>query len=249
MIKPDISGLKKDLKDRLRQAGAYDVGIADPSVGYENAQEGRHPLELWDRCRSVVVFAVACPPRANNTYLGPLAPWEGNRNIGPAPQYILSGDYAMTRLSILFLSSVAMKGMALLSARGFEVSFLTPQLKLSAYEAGLGVYGRSGVIIHPILGNRMNLGAIMTDAALEPNLRLEGFEPCEGCDLCIRACPAGALDPVKSYPDSYSRERCTAKRAEIVGKGLYCHSCFAVCPAGKLKEEELLSISEAKGSL
>lgn len=249
MVEPSINYLKKSLKDRLRQAGAYDVGIADPSVGYEHAQKGRHPQELWERCRSVVVFVVACPPRANNTYLGPLAPWEGYRNIGPAPQYILSDDFAMTRLSILFLSSIAMKGMAFLSSKGFEVSFLTPQLKLSAYESGLGMYGRSGLIIHPILGNRMNLGAIMTNAALEPDVRLDRFEPCENCDICIKACPAGALDPVKKYPDSYSQERCTAKRAEIVKGGLYCHSCFAVCPAGKLGEEELLSISEVKGIL
>jgi len=27
---------------------------------------------------------------------------------------------------------------------------------------------------------------------------------------------------------------------------LYCHNCWAACPAGKLKDEELLSIREAK---
>ena len=34
--------------------------------------------------------------------------------------------------------------------------------------------------------------------------------------------------------------------AEIAGRGLYCHNCFAVCPAGKLDDEELFSLREAK---
>jgi epoxyqueuosine reductase len=238
--------LKEGLRARLRQAGAYDVGVADPRDGYEHALPGRRPLDLWEECNSVVVFAVACPPRTNNTYLGPYAPWEGSRNIGPAPRYVLSDDHAMVRLSLLFISSIAMKGMAFLRSNGFDVSFSMPQLKLSAFEAGIGVYGRSGLILHPVLGNRLRLGGIMTDAPLEPDGRLEGFEPCEGCDMCIRACPAGALDPTKEYPHSYSREVCMARRAEIVEEGLYCHSCFSVCPAGRLKDENLLCLRGAE---
>jgi ferredoxin len=35
--------------------------------------------------------------------------------------------------------------------------------------------------------------------------------------------------------------------AEVrVESDLYCHNCFAVCPAGKLDDEELLCIEEAK---
>ncbi len=86
----------------------------------------------------------------------------------------------------------------------------------------------------------------MTDAILEPDGRLEGFEPCEDCDLCIEMCPAGAFDSTKHYPHLWSRETCTAKRVKIAKRELYCHNCFAACPAGTLKDEELLSIKEAK---
>jgi len=54
-----MNELKDDLKRYLKQAGAYDVRVANPSNGFEHAQSGRHPLDLWKDCRSVVVFAVA----------------------------------------------------------------------------------------------------------------------------------------------------------------------------------------------
>jgi epoxyqueuosine reductase QueG len=152
----------------------------------------------------------------------------------------------MDRLVRLFIASIRLRGLAFLQANGHNVSFLQPRLKLSASEAGIGVYGRSGLIIHPILGNRLRLGAMMTDAVLEPDGRLEGFEPCENCDLCIRMCPAKAFDPTERYPHSWSRETCTGKRAEIADRGLYCHNCFAVCPAGKLEDRDLLQVREAK---
>jgi len=236
----------------LKQIGAYDVRIADPTVGFEHALEDRHPLELWKECRSIAVFAVASSHKSNNIYAGPYAPWEvKERNVGPTPQYIESCEHAMDRIARLFISSITLKGMKFLQASGHNVSvehsgISSLQLKLSACEAGIGVYGRSGVIIHPVIGNRIRLGAILTDAVLEPDGRLEGFEPCEDCDLCINICPAKAFDAAKRYPDSFSREKCTPKRAQIEDRKLYCHTCWAVCPAGKLKEEELLCIEEAK---
>jgi ferredoxin len=238
--------LKRGLVDRLKQVGAYDVRIADPAVGYEHALPGQHPLDLWQPCRSVVVFAVACSPRTNNTYLGAHAPWPGKRNVGPVPDYLRSSERAVYRLTWLFVNSVRLRGMEVLQAQGHSFTFLQPQLKLSAFEAGIGVYGRSGVILHPVLGNRLRLGAILTDAALEPDGCLEGFEPCVDCDLCIRSCPAQAYDPSKPYPQSWSRATCTARRAEFAEQGLYCHNCFAVCPAGKLADEELLRFEEAR---
>lgn len=162
------------------------------------------------------------------------------------PQSLRSTEHAVHRLTWLFINSIRLRGLEYLQARGYSFSFLQPQLKLSAFEAGIGVYGRSGLIIHPLLGNRMRLGAIMTDAVLAPDGRLEGFEPCANCDLCITRCPAKAFDPAKHYPHSWSREKCTSKRTDTAKNGLYCHNCFAVCPAGKLKDEELLCIEEAK---
>jgi ferredoxin len=194
----------------------------------------------------MVVFAVACSPKGNNLYLGPHAPWEGERFIGPVPSWIQSEAHAMDRLSRLFIASITLKGLMFLSDSGCEVSFARPQHKLSAFEAGIGVYGRSGLILHPVLGNRLRLGVIMTDAELAPDGRLEGYDPCADCDMCIRACPAKAFDQDRAYPDSFTREKCMSRRAEIASRELYCHNCWAVCPAGKIEDAGLVAIEEAE---
>jgi epoxyqueuosine reductase QueG len=237
--------LKESLINRLKQVGAYDVRIANPHAGFEHGLAEQNPSRLWPDCKSVIVFAVAMSPTANNIYAGPRAYWETDRNTGPVPQNIQSCDFAMDRLSRLFVASISLRGIAFLYQYGYKVSFANLQAKICAFEAGLGVYGRSGIILHPELGNRMSIGTILTDAEMEPDDRLKDFEPCADCDLCIRKCPAQAYDPDKTYPDSWSRSKCVSKRAEIAGKGFYCHNCFAVCPAGRLDDKALLSIKES----
>ncbi len=58
--------------------------------------------------------------------------------------------------------------------------------KLAAYEAGLGVFGRSSILITPEYGPRVNLGVVLTDASIKPDIPLKGFNPCEKCDICVR---------------------------------------------------------------
>lgn len=236
---PDLRAI---LSRRLLQAGAYEVRVADPAVGFEHSAEGFHPLDLWPECRSIIVFAVTHSMRTNNLFAGPLSPFEGDREIGPVPVSVQDREHALDRLSRLFISSIRLKGMALLSELGHGISFKSPQLKLVGFEAGLGVYGRSGILIHPLLGNRMSLGAIMTDALMEPDGRLTDFDPCAGCDECAKACPAGALEAGRSYPESWTIEKCIEKRAAIEGSGLYCNNCFAACPACRLPDSSLLEI-------
>jgi len=241
------NGLKQRLVNRIKQAGAFDVRVADPNVGFEHALENKHPLDIWELCKSVIVFAIARPPQNNNTYIGVYAPWpEKQRYLGPVPPDLQSVDYAMQRLAGLFVSSITLEGIDLLLTDGYNVLWGIPQAKLAAFEAGIGVYGRSGLIIHPELGNRIILGAILTDAVLEPDHRLEGFEPCKDCDRCIKMCPAQAFDPEKPYPHSWSRETCTAKRSQIAEQGFYCHNCFAVCPAGKYADKELVCVGKSQ---
>jgi len=117
-----------------------------------------------------------------------------------------------------------------------------PQLpeKQCAYEAGLGVYGRSGLIIHPELGNRIVTGALLTDEQLEPDSKLENYDPCTGCEACVRACPAGGCGEDGSYHGVWSREKCQAKREELMGKGCSrCNLCWDICPAGEDSHHDL----------
>ncbi len=238
--------MKEAIRNCLKSAGAFDVGIASPLSGYDRAVAGYSPLEIWPPCRSIVVFAVAMTPWSNNTFVGPLAPGQGPRPLGPVPSTVCSDRFAMNRLARQITAPVTLAALGFLEAGGHAFSLRGIQCKLSGYLAGLGVYGKSGLLIHPVLGNRMCLGVIMTDAEIEPDSSLDGFDPCGDCSLCISSCPAKAFTPGKRYPESWSREACTKKRAAMEARGFYCHSCFAVCPAGTIPDDDLLSITEIR---
>ena len=67
-------------------------------------------------------------------------------------------------------------------------------LKHAAVAAGLGVWGRPRLVINPAWGPRVRYGAVVTDVPLTADTPLE-IEFCTDCNLCIQACPAGALSP------------------------------------------------------
>jgi epoxyqueuosine reductase QueG len=63
----------------------------------------------------------------------------------------------------------------------------------AAVAAGMGVFGRHNLVIHPRFGTRIGLTALITDLELAPDARIEQ-DLCIHCDLCVKNCPGGALD-------------------------------------------------------
>lgn len=61
-----------------------------------------------------------------------------------------------------------------------------------AAEAGLGIIGVPTICITPQYGPRVYFNTILTDLELEPDPKLD-FDPCHGCDECIKACPYDAI--------------------------------------------------------
>lgn len=66
-------------------------------------------------------------------------------------------------------------------------------LKHAAELAGLGTFGRSGLVFHTRYGALLRLGAVVTSASLPGSPLAEG-DPCpRGCNACAASCPAGAF--------------------------------------------------------
>ncbi len=65
-------------------------------------------------------------------------------------------------------------------------------LKHAAAEAGLGSRGISDLLITPKYGPRVRLFGVVTDVELEPTPK-ENENYCTNCNICIKACPAGAI--------------------------------------------------------
>jgi len=66
-------------------------------------------------------------------------------------------------------------------------------LKHAAVSAGLGQTGRSNLLLTEEFGPHQRLGAVLTEAPLEPDAARE-MSLCTGCRKCEAACPVGALE-------------------------------------------------------
>lgn len=70
---------------------------------------------------------------------------------------------------------------------------------LEAAAAGIGRMTRNGTLATEKYGINQRFIAVVTDAPLEESKVLGGLSAaCEGCDICIKACPSCALDSTKT---------------------------------------------------
>ena len=105
--------------------------------------------------------------------------------------------------------------------------------------AGIGRISRIGILMNHLYGPRIQLAAVLTDAVLESN-RKAVPDPCIGCDLCIRNCPAGAITapPEGEAYLPVDGKRCLDFRYREGGESplgyrRQCAVCRSVCPVGR----------------
>jgi epoxyqueuosine reductase len=118
-------------------------------------------------------------------------------------------------------------------------------LKDAAVLAGLGIVGKSNLLLHPEWGPRIRLRSILLEGDFQPTGPIEEFLPCEACDApCQRVCPQNAFSS-----GSYHRLSCVAqinadeankvpsRESEENGKPImvvtYCRACELACPVGR----------------
>ncbi len=66
-------------------------------------------------------------------------------------------------------------------------------LRRAAVEAGIGSYGKSGLVLVKGFGPRVRLGAIVTSASLNSTKRKTKVPCPTNCQICILGCPSKAL--------------------------------------------------------
>ncbi len=104
-----------------------------------------------------------------------------------------------------------------------------------AHRAGLGWFGKNTLLITKI-GSWVLLGGILTTTELSPSVYEGGS--CGDCELCLQACPTGAL----VAPGVLNPQRCLSYLSQkkgyfplemrsMLGLRLYgCDTCQEVCP-------------------
>ncbi len=114
-----------------------------------------------------------------------------------------------------------------------------------AIKAGLGEYGRNGLLITKEFGPRIRLGKVFTNLPLahdEP-IRFGVKEFCDSCQRCASACPVKAIPQGKPSAERHNQSNIKGiKKWSVDGEKCFsywaaqnsdCSICIRVCPYNK----------------
>ncbi len=216
------------VKKIAAKAGADLCGVAPVSL-FSRAPRGFSPTDIWADTRSVVVVAKRLPEGAFLSE-NPV-PYTFACDATVQAVFGLICDLAV-RLQDAGIAAVPVPSEPYVSwddekreGRGIL------SLKHAGRLAGLGIMGENTILTHPVLGNRITLGALLVNVSLEPDPVVEGDLACKGCGICAESCPAGAIGD-----GGVNQKRCRAASTTVTKKGyaLYtCRVCRSVCPSGR----------------
>lgn len=181
------------MKEKIRKF-VLDLGLDD--VGFASVSDYKSPQSpdietIFPGVKSIVVACVR----------------EMSHVESPNPQIAMSGRLDVMEYGRSVNYSIARFIENECGARAMSVPLsyplpLSPQnarsvadvsLRHAAVAAGLGIFGRHNLVIHPRLGPRVLFMAVLTDLPLASDPPATE-DPCTKCNICVESCPASALD-------------------------------------------------------
>ncbi|MBS3901034.1 MAG: epoxyqueuosine reductase [Dethiobacter sp.] len=229
----ELQKFKETLLTALINAGAGAAGIADLTAAEKAIQ--LHADPRLARFQRAVSFIIPFP----RSIIEEL-------QEGPSNTYL-----HYYRAVNTLIDDLSIRLSTMLEVRGYE-TFPVPSSqrtgtdrlnsifphRIAAYLAGMGWIGKSGCLITQAHGPRVRLGTVLTSAPLPPDKPLDLI--CGNCSLCMKECPAQAIEGVIFTPDTPLAERlkpelCDQYQNKVrdrFGKRV-CGLCLAACPIGK----------------
>lgn len=222
-----------EIKRMAYALGADLCGIA-PIERFTDAPEGYHPRDVLADCQSVISLGVRSPVLALKSTSH--VPYTRIRNsITPK----------MDAIALDLCIELEKHGVAALPIPTNESQWdkktqrwrsIISQ-KHAAQAAGLGTIGRHSLLITPRFGSMVWLGAVLTNIPLEGDTLLD--TPCNGCNLCVEACPVHALDGEQlaqqtCYDHAFGTDKQTKQWV------ISCHRCRDVCPYNLGTDNQLI---------
>ncbi len=214
-----------EIKNLSLSLGAEKCGIASVDR-FKNAPDGFHPNDIYQRCKSVIVFLIQMPteiilasnpvPYSHTAYL--IYSKLDKIALEFCKSIQNNGSHAVpipSDVPYLYWDNENRHGMGILS------------LRHAGYLAGLGILGRNNLLINPDLGNMVYIGAILTDIELKPDPILENIKCPPKCRICLDSCPVNALDGL-TVNQKLCRQFTGLKHER--GFNIYgCNVCRKVC--------------------
>ncbi len=252
-----MGGLTSRIKERALELGFHAVGITSAArlaeteavtldrvrhglmeglswFTEERARLSCRPQELLPNAKSIVALAVSylTDEPAGDTASGP---------TGIVARYARGDDYhEALKIRLRELSDFIRKESgATVSSRLFIDSSPLSE-RAAARRAGVGWFGKNTNLIVPGIGSWAFLSALILDIDLEEDGPL--LKNCGSCDLCIRACPTGALvdqytlDNTKciSFQTIENKGEIPEELRPDLGAWVFgCDICQEVCPANR----------------
>ena len=112
--------------------------------------------------------------------------------------------------------------------------------KTAACLSGIGYIGKNALLYTKEYGSKVRLATVLTDMPLvrQRDIIKGG---CGDCDICKKACPAGAISGLNfevgmQREDFFSAEKCSnnMKNYKDIGRGAVCGLCIKACPKNRL---------------
>ena len=230
-------------------------GVGDAPFVSKDISKRTDPCAIMPDARSVIVVAVPYEKKIldlGTIYNCPHIHATTMQQSGFISSLVTNSDYHKRVKDILHTIAQDIKQ--------YKILVDSPYLDERAFaqRAGIGYYGRHGLIITEKYGTRCNLGLLITDRYIPTTCVLPEEFCSTDCKLCIKSCPTSALsDHGFNYKIciSYLTQKADLleHEAKLIGNHLYgCDICQNICPKNKPEEiyhadpEKWLTMSDDK---
>lgn len=218
--------MENNIKQIFLSLGADVVGIGSIDR-FEGAPNGFSPKDILKDCKSVISFGVALPKSVYK--VNPRIIYNHFNNVSKIAvdsiafnaAKLLEDKYGATVVPIPCDSPYEYWNKEKLEGKGLI------SMKHTAVCCGLGEMGKNTLLINQKYGNRLTVGAVLTDLELNSDELCEGI--CiKGCSKCVDSCPVKAI-----HDGRVNQKLCRNNAYGETPRGfetVECNNCRAICP-------------------
>ena len=198
--------LTQDVRALALAEGADLVGAA-PVDRFQEAPRMTHPRGILPDAKAVVVIAIKYPDAAIDGW-------------GKAPaESMFFYQSVQVSMTATVMPMITFKLYRFLEKAGYLALPVAPSgfyryrdykeiqggfiadfsHRHAAVAAGLGEFGRQGLLLTPQFGVRQRMASVITNAPLQGDPLYNGNSLCDGCEVCLKACPVNAFHKTEQH--------------------------------------------------